>query len=191
MFLARLMVYKIENPTLKSINFGENKIGEFGYNEIAVTFDVEGITNILNYTDKDGENHNLGKDIIGNQIATIGGEKLAEILGMRWYEGLSGEENQIDNKYLSSYINHKDQTIDASNRKIESAQRKQQEKMINYANQLVENDPNKTVYRWLPDDNDYSNNNVLDVLLGTVRSPQDIDKVYSPRIKQLTDYFKF
>ena len=191
MFLDRLMVYKIENPTLKSINFGENKIGDFGYNEITVTFDVEGITNILNYTDKDGENHNLGKDIIGNQIATIGGEKLAEMLGMRWYEGLGGEENQIDNKYLPSYINHKDQTIDASNRKIESAQRKQQEKMINYANQLVENDPNKTIYRWLPDDNDYSNNNVLDVLLGTVRNPQDIGKVYSPRIKQLTDYFKF
>jgi hypothetical protein len=190
MFLNKLMVYRIENPTLKTINFGENKIGDFGYNEITVSFDVEGITNILNI-DK------ISMDVIGEDIYTVSNNLhispsiLSEMLGMRWYEGLGGEENQIDNKYLPSYINHKDQTIDASNRKIESAQRKQQEKMINYANQLVENDPNKTIYRWIPDDNDYSNNNVLDVLLGTVRNPQDIGKVYSPRIKQLTDYFKF
>ena len=191
MFLDRLMVYRVENPTLQNINFGENKIGDFGYNEITVTFDVEGITNILDYKTEDGKSKSWNDNVIGEQIARIGGADLAHYLGMRWYEGLGGEENQINNDYLPSYINHKDQTIDASNRKIESAQRKQQEKMINYANQLVENDPNKTIYRWLPDDNDYSNNNVLDVLLGTVRNPQDIGKVYSPRIKQLTDYFKF
>ena len=191
MFLNRLMVYKIENPTLKSINFGENKIGDFGFNEITVTFDVEGITNILEYSDEDGKTRSWGDNVIGETISRIGGEELAHFLGMRWYEGIGGEENQIDNKYLPSYINHKDQTIYESNRKIESAQLKQQEKMINYTNQMAENDPNKTIYRWLPDDNDYSNNNVLDVLLGTVRNPQDIGKVFSPRIKQLTDYFKF
>lgn len=189
MFLDSLMVYKIENPTLQNINFGENKIGDFGYNEITVTFDVEGITNILNQS-----KFNVSKGIIGEKIAEIGGADLAHYLGMRWYQGVGNIENnniQIEDKYLPSYINHKDQTIDATNRKIESAQLKQQEKMVNYANQLVENDPNKTVYRWIPDDNDYSNNNVLDVLLGTVRNPQDIGKVFSPRIKQLTDYFKF
>ena len=185
------MVYRVENPTLQNINFGENKIGDFAYNEITVTFDVEGITNILDYKTEDGKSKSWGDNVIGEQINRIGGADLAHYLGMRWYEGLGGEEKQVNNDYLPSYINHKDQTIYESNRKIESAQLKQQEKMVNYANQLVENDPNKTVYRWLPDDNDYSNNNVLDVLLGTVRNPQDIGKLFSPRIKQLTDYFKF
>ena len=205
-FLNKLMVYRIENPTLKRISFGENKMGEYGYNEITVEFDVEGITNILKTKDLlnvlnndkikgDYISEPCGESIIDvSNVLGIDPSILSEALGMRWYQGVGNIENnntQIEDKYLPSYINHKDQTIYESNRKIESVQLKQQEKMVNYANQLVENDPNKTVYRWIPDDNDYSNNNVLDVLLGTVRNPQDIGKVFSPRIKQLTDYFKF
>lgn len=101
-FLNKIMVYKIENPTLKDINFGANKIGDYNYNEITVTFAVEGITNMYNYNESFVDA--IGRDIftVGNEFG-IGPSKLAEILGMRWYEG-DGYSDSETNDYLKDIL---------------------------------------------------------------------------------------
>lgn len=46
-YMDRLTVYTIENPIITKIDWGDAKTGDFGYNEIKVTFKYEGITNDL------------------------------------------------------------------------------------------------------------------------------------------------
>lgn len=46
-YMDKLMVYTIENPVVTKINWGNAKTGDFGFNEIQVTFKYEGITNDL------------------------------------------------------------------------------------------------------------------------------------------------
>ena len=46
-YMNRLMVYTIENPVLTDIDWGSGTMGDFGYNDIKVTFKYEGITNDL------------------------------------------------------------------------------------------------------------------------------------------------
>jgi len=182
MFLNSIMVYKIENPVLKDINFGENKMGEYGYNEITVTFQVEGITNILDMKNINGNEREI-YNVIGEQITKVGGKDLANYLGMRWYEGLG--ECAIDpmdfdlrhnyNYYRYNTYNQKN----ISNEKIQNANNKLQleraeRQQIDYSNYS-----NKSRYYWISDgigtENDYSN----------------IGKLFAPRSKQLIDYFGF
>lgn len=42
-----MTVYTIENPVITAVNFGNGAMGDFGYNDITVTFKYEGITNDL------------------------------------------------------------------------------------------------------------------------------------------------
>lgn len=46
-YMDKLTVYTIENPVITSIDWGDAKMGDFGSNEIKVTFKYEGITNDL------------------------------------------------------------------------------------------------------------------------------------------------
>lgn len=46
-YMDKLMVYTIENPVISAIDWGDAKTGDFGFNEIKVTFKYEGITNDL------------------------------------------------------------------------------------------------------------------------------------------------
>lgn len=244
MFLDRLMVYRIENPTLKSINFGENKIGDYGYNEITVAFDVEGITNILDYTERDDDpKDKIWLDIIGRRIDTIGGEELAEALGMRWYQGSGASEDDTNdfisvlNSYknaeireysiqktkdllskvnenieLEDYINEIDKSFKMGNNASQYnwfaeagyySDNQQQVLQAGYSSKdYGYTGPRKTYYELSrnneelaelgrANDSEYSSGNALDALLGVVKNPQDVSKMFSPRIKQLTDYFKF
>ena len=46
-YLNSYMSYYVINPVLKDISFGTNKMGDYEYNEIVVTFDVESVSNIV------------------------------------------------------------------------------------------------------------------------------------------------
>ena len=95
MFLNNIMVYTYENPKFKSISFGNDKIGDYSYNTIEVTFDIEGITNNLHVN---GYNEDT-KEKIGAFIAECPNkEELTEILGMRWGGGENGEKKKFDYK---------------------------------------------------------------------------------------------
>lgn len=179
MFLNNLMVYKIENPVLNNINFGSNKIGDYGYNEITVVFDVEGITNILDMKNING-NNGTRYDVIGEQIARVGGAELAHYLGMRWYEGLGasepvGSDIKGTYKYWDNNITNKQETnskIERTNNKLhlEQAERR----MLDYTNYS-----NKTKYYWISDG------------IGTETRWSDIGKLFVARSKQLNDHFGF
>lgn len=174
MFLDRLMVYKIENPVFKDINFGSNKIGDYSYNEIVVQFDVEGITNIYE-----------GKLAIGGSISDFGGANLAHKLGMRWYGGTelgTNEYKTISNGNIiigqpdQDYINQL-----KTDEKIRNAENKLQLKQAENALTNYSNYTNKTKYYWISDSNDY----------GRAIGVDDIGKLFAPRYRQLTDLFKF
>ena len=47
MYMDKIMVYTLENPVIESISFGKNNVGSYKANEIAVSFQYEGITNDL------------------------------------------------------------------------------------------------------------------------------------------------
>lgn len=245
MFLDRLMVYRVENPTLQNINFGENKIGDFGYNEITVTFDVEGITNILDYKTEDGKTISWGDNVIGEQINRIGGADLAHYLGMRWYQGDGASDKEDnDNNFISVLNSYKNAGIrNYSIQKTKDLLSKVNENIeledyINEIDKSFKMGNNASQYNWFAEagyysdnqqqvlqagysskdygytgsrktyyelsrnneelaelgranDSEYSSGNALDALLGVVKNPQDVSKMFSPRIKQLTDYFKF
>lgn len=46
-YMNKVTVYTIENPVITSIDWGSNAMGDFGYNDITVSFKYEGITNDL------------------------------------------------------------------------------------------------------------------------------------------------
>lgn len=46
-YMNKMTVYTIENPVITAINFGNGAMGDFGYNDITVTFKYEGIHNDL------------------------------------------------------------------------------------------------------------------------------------------------
>lgn len=248
MFLDRLMVYKIENPTLKSITFGENKMGDYGYNEITVAFDVEGITNIFNDINGSTQSFTSSDGVVGKQIALISGtefgsQELAEALGMRWYQGSGASEDDTNdfisvlNSYdnagirnysiqktkdllskvnenieLEDYINEIDKSFKMGNNASQYnwfaeagyySDNQQQVLQAGYSSKdYGYTGPRKTYYELSrnneelaelgrANDSEYSSGNALDALLGVVKNPQDVSKMFSPRIKQLTDYFKF
>ena len=45
--MDKLTVYTIENPIITSVKFGEGRMGDFGYNDLTVSFKYEGIHNDL------------------------------------------------------------------------------------------------------------------------------------------------
>lgn len=93
-YMNKLTVYTIENPVVTSINWGSNIMGDFGYNDITVSFKYEGITNDL-LIDQD----NL---TMQNSVAS------GSLLGKLWdkFTG-SGDKNAstspIELKYM---VNH-------------------------------------------------------------------------------------
>lgn len=183
MFLDRLMVYKVENPVLNQINFGSNKLGDFAYNEITVTFDVEGITNILDKKIIDDSSEE-SINVIGEQIARIGGANLAHYLGMRWFEGsgATGEQTDITLYGTYTYWNNNIINKNETNQKIQNARNKLQLEQAERSATQYLNSTNKTKYYWIPD----GIGNV-----GRAISVEDIGKLASPRNRQLTDYFGF
>lgn len=183
MFLDRLMVYKVENPVLNQINFGSNKLGDFAYNEITVTFDVEGITNILDKKNIDGSSEE-SINVIGEQIARIGGADLAHYLGMRWFEGrgATGEQSDITLYGTYTYWNNNIINKNETDQKIQNARNKLQLEQAERSTTQYLNSTNKTKYYWI---NDGVGN------VGRAVSINDIGKLSSPRIRQLTDYFGF
>jgi hypothetical protein len=124
MYFDRLMVYTVENPLLTSINFGENKIGDYSPNEISVTFKVEGITNDIIWERNNVKDEEL--DVIGKLFTEIGGEDMAHFLGKRWYRGNGVIKNSskptyiLDNNNVNNYYNQ----YLVSQDKINSAQQR-------------------------------------------------------------------
>lgn len=66
-YMDKLMVYTIENPIIKSIQWGDSVMGDFNYNDITITFSYEGITNDLldidPYDTGETWNNKVGNDI--------------------------------------------------------------------------------------------------------------------------------
>lgn len=149
MYFDKLMIYTVENPTLTSINFGENKIGDYSHNEISVTFKVEGITNDIIWERNNVKN--VEYDVIGKLFTSIGGEEMAHFLGKRWYKGngvIKNEDKTVNiiNNNVDNYYN---QYIESQN-KINYAQQKiQQQAMLNQGQYYY--DSNGIRRYWIPD----------------------------------------
>lgn len=86
-YMDKMMVYTIENPVIKSINFGTNKMGSFNANEINITFQYEGFTNDLldvqPYNTDLGNNKAYLKSMINSNIT----DSMATFLNMRYKTG--------------------------------------------------------------------------------------------------------
>lgn len=63
-FLKSYISYYVINPVLKDITFGTDKMGDWGYNEIIVSFDVESVGDIIynNENNNGKENSKLEKN---------------------------------------------------------------------------------------------------------------------------------
>lgn len=154
-FLNKIMVYTIENPTFKDINFGSNKIGDYGYNEITVSFDVEGITNVLRCPID--INHRIG-NVIGKNIIDLDDtvyipEKLAEVLGMRWHKGSGTDEDSND--YLKDILENNTNIKDANayaklktSELLSTADSIEYKKEINAIKTSYADNRNKNPYYW-------------------------------------------
>lgn len=88
-YMDKMMVYTLENPVIKSINFGTNKLGSFNANEINITFQYEGFTNDLldiePYNTSFGNDKTYLKSMINSNITS----EMANFLNMRYKEGAS------------------------------------------------------------------------------------------------------
>ena len=129
MYFDRLIVYTIENPLLKSIDFGENKIGDYSPNNISVTFNVEGITNDLIY-----DMNKIENDVVGDLFTRFGSEapNIAHFLGKRWNPG-----NNIDRTTSPYYVkNNYDYTYNNGNYNNYYSQYMETQNKINYARNI-------------------------------------------------------
>lgn len=152
MYFDRLMVYTVENPLLTSINFGENKIGDYSPNEISVTFKVEGITNDIVWERNNVKDEEL--DIIGKLFTEIGGEDMAHFLGKRWYRGngvIKNSNKTVNILNNSGVNNYYEQYLESQN-KINYAQQKiLQQAMLNQGQYYY--DDNGVRRYWISDGN--------------------------------------
>lgn len=109
-YMDKLMVYTIENPVVKSINWGSGEMGNFDYNDITITFSYEGITNDLldinpydvgKKWDKNvGSNISYTRNMINREIK----QDMAQFLQTRYQSGSSNLTNDITS-ILKAYMN--------------------------------------------------------------------------------------
>ncbi len=88
-YMDKMMVYTLENPVIKSINFGTNKMGSFNANEINITFQYEGFTNDLLDIEPYNTQFDTDKTKLKSMINSNIDANMANFLNMRYKDGAS------------------------------------------------------------------------------------------------------
>ena len=143
MYMDKITVYTVENPTLSTVDFGSNKIGDFSPNNITVTFKVEGITNEFEYSGKSI------RDVIDENIIKLGGSNLAHKLQKRWGGGsypVRDTTNETFNNYYTEVINN--QINDTYGKLNKVYEENEYERAINQILDYLSY-PNKGEYFWV------------------------------------------
>jgi len=191
MFINKLMVYTIQNPTLKLIKFDDNKLGDFSPMTVTVTFEIEGITNDITVDTKEINN------VIGTEFIDLGQvsvEYMSHYLQKRYggneSTGVSKEQSAkvstlIDN-ILSIWIDRTKEQVNETNERLEKIK-------SNYYNGMKEiksekeklEEKNKTYY-W----DDVKEYGIIDGSIEHVKNAINNSKIVKTG-KALVDFFRY
>lgn len=175
MYMDKITVYTVENPTISSVDFGSNKIGEYSPNNITVSFKVEGITNEMIISGKSV------KDVIDDNIIELGGSQLAHTLQKRWGGGsypIKDRTNDTFRNYYNEVINN--QIYDTYGKLGKVYEENEYERAIAHILDYLSY-PNKGEYFWVTGSGNTSYG---------LRTPRD-RTFFMSGITDITDIFSF
>jgi hypothetical protein len=191
MFVNSLMVYTVQNPTIKTIKFDDNKLGDFSPMTVTVTFEIEGMSNDM-LIDTREINDVIGTDF--DSLGQVSAEYMSHFLQKR-YGGntIPGSVKETATRIGATWDNIKSIWIDRTKEQVEETYERLSKLKSDMYGGMKEIKSEREKEEQQREEYYWNNIEEYGVIRGTVMNVKD--KIKNSKIvrtgKELVDFFRY